>query len=31
MNEELETLNFEAHELEERVAENVTALLEGQS
>jgi len=28
MNEELETLNAEAHELEERIAENVTGLLE---
>jgi len=29
-NEELETLNAEAHELEERIAENVVKLLEGE-
>jgi len=29
LNEELETLNLEARELEERIAENVTKLLEG--
>ena len=29
LNEELEVLNAEAHELEERIAENVAALLEG--
>lgn len=29
LNEELETLNAEAHELEERIAENVTGILEG--
>ena len=29
LNEELETLNVEARELEERIAENVAALLEG--
>ncbi|WP_104992044.1 class I SAM-dependent DNA methyltransferase [Deinococcus sp. NW-56] len=29
LNEELETLNAEAHELEERISENVQALLEG--
>jgi type I restriction enzyme M protein len=28
LNEELETLNTEAHELEERISENVAALLE---
>jgi type I restriction enzyme M protein len=30
MNEELETLNAEARELEERIAENVVKLLEGE-
>lgn len=30
LNEELETLNVEARELEERIAENMAALLEGQ-
>ncbi len=29
LNEELETLNAEAHELEERISENVARLLEG--
>jgi len=29
-NEELETLNAEARELEERIAENVVKLLEGE-
>ena len=29
LNEELEVLNAEARELEERIAENVTKLLEG--
>ena len=29
LNEELETLNAEARELEERIAENVQSLLEG--
>jgi type I restriction enzyme M protein len=28
LNEELETLNVEAHELEERIAENVAKVLE---
>jgi type I restriction enzyme M protein len=28
LNEELETLNVEAHELEERIAENAAKLLE---
>ena len=30
LNEELETLNLEAHELEERIGENVAKLLEGE-
>ena len=30
LNEELETLNLEAHELETRIAENVTAILESE-
>jgi hypothetical protein len=29
-NEELERLNVEAHELEERIAENVTKLMEAE-